>query len=479
MGSVQLFNILISGIRNKVISMLLGPAGMGIVGLLTSTSSTITGFTNCGLTISAMKNIAVAYKEEDLDTLGKVIFVVKRLVWCTGLLATIICIILSKQLSVWAFGNDDFMISFCCLSISLLFTQLTSGNQMIIKGCRQIKMYAKANVIGNFISLFITIPLYLIWGVNAIVPVLILLSISTATVSYYYQKKLLIKEIKVDTDEFKKISNDILKVGVAIAAAEVFPIISSYYIRVFMSENGGVELVGFFSAGFAILNGYVGMIFSAMSSDFVPRLSAVIDNNRSCEETINNQIRISTMILLPILTLFIIFSKTIVWILYTSDFYPITKMIMLGAIGSFIQSADWAMGCLFVPKRDTKVYFGLSIWSLVKYLTLNIVCYNVWGLPGFGVAMIINHFLAILLMHFYMEYRYGIKYAKDVLIYLLSGCIYFSILIVVNTLYEGELFILTIVNFIAVILVSIVAFKKLDQYMDLKKLLSTKLLKNK
>lgn len=479
LGSVQLFNILIGVVRNKVVSMLLGPAGMGIVGLLTSTSSTITGFTNCGLTISAMKNIAVAYKDEDLDTLGKVIYVVKKLIWCTGLLATIICIILSKQLSIWAFGNDDFTISFCCLSISLLFTQLTAGNQMIIKGCRQIKMYAKANVLGNFLSLFITIPLYFIWGVNAIVPVLILLSLSTFVVSYYYQKKLLIKEVKVDTPEFKKISSDILKIGVAIAAAEVFPIMSSYYIRVFMSENGGVELVGLFSAGFAILNGYVGMIFSAMSSDFVPRLSAVIDDNKACEETVNNQIRISTMILLPILTVFIIFSKTIVWILYSPDFYPITKMIMFGAIGSFIQSADWAMGCLFVPKRDTKVYFGLSIWSLIKYLAVNILCYKAWGLPGFGIAMIINHLLAILLEYFYMKYRYNIKYAKDVLLYLLAGCLYFLVLIFVNSEFEHNTFLLIPINSILAIVISIFAFKKLDQYMGLKNIIKSRILKKK
>ena len=398
---------------------------MGIVGLLTSTSSTITGFTNCGLTLSAMKNIAVAYKQDNRDQLGKVLYVVKRLLWCTGLLATVLCALFCKQLSLLAFGNDDFKWSFCFLSISLLLTQLTAGNQMIIKGCRQVKMYAKANIVGNLISLFITIPLYFIWGVNAIVPVLILLSLSTFIVSYYYQRKLLISEVKVDSQEFKSISSDILKIGIAIAAAEVFPLISSYYIRIFMSENGGVELVGFFSAGFAILNGYVGMIFSAMSSDFVPRLSAVIDDNKSCEDVINNQIRISAMILLPILTVFIIFSKLLVYILYSSEFYPITTMIMWGAIGSFLQSADWAMGCLFVPKRDTKVYFILSVWSLIKYLLVNILCYNAWGLAGFGIAMIINHALAILLDSIYMKYKYNIKYSRDVLLYLLMGLVFF------------------------------------------------------
>ena len=477
LGGVQLFNILIGVARNKVVSILLGPSGMGIVGLLTSTSSTITGFTNCGLTISAMKNIAVAYKEDNRDQLGKVLYVVKRLLWCTGLFATALCALFCKQLSLLAFGNEDFKWNFCFLSVSLLLTQLTAGNQMIIKGCRQVKMYAKANIVGNLISLFITIPLYFIWGVNAIVPVLTLLSLSTFIVSYYYQRKLLISEVKVDSLEFKSISSDILKIGVAIAAAEVFPILSSYYIRIFMSENGGVELVGLFSAGFAILNGYVGMIFSAMSSDFVPRLSAVINDNRACEDVINNQIRISTMILLPILAVFIIFSKIIVYILYSSEFYPITAMIMWGAIGSFLQSADWAMGCLFVPKRDTKVYFGLSVWSLIKYLLVNILCYKAWGLAGFGIAMIINHAIAILIDALYMKYKYDIKYSRDVLLYLLMGIAFFIALIYINTSYSSKFTIIIPFDLIAVIAISIFSYKKLDQYMDLKQIIQTRILK--
>ena len=441
LGGVQLFNILIGVVRNKIVSILLGPAGMGIVGLLTSSTSTITGFTNCGLTISAMKNIAVAYKNEDMDELGRVLYVVKRLLWCTGILATFLCVLLCKQLSIWAFGNEDFKYSFCFLSVSLLFTQLTAGNQMIIKGCRQIRMYAKANIIGNFLSLFITVPLYFIWGINAIVPVLILLSLSTFLVSYYYQRKLLIKEEKVDTQEFKKVSSDILK------------------------------------AGFAILNGYVGMIFTAMSSDFIPRLSAVINDNKACEDTVNNQIRVSVMILLPILTLFVIFSKLIVGILYTSEFYPITEMIMWGAIGMFLKSTDWSMGCLFVPKRETKVYLALSIWAFVKYLLVNILCYKVWGLAGFGVALVFNHSLAILVNAIYFNYKYKINYSKDVLLYTILGCLYFGLLIATNNYLDLQKTFIALLDIFFVSVVSVFSIKKLDQYMDIINLVKNRFLK--
>ncbi len=59
-GGVQIFNIFIQIIRSKVVATLLGPAGMGIMGLLNSTIDIIGKSTNFGLGLSAVKNIAAA-----------------------------------------------------------------------------------------------------------------------------------------------------------------------------------------------------------------------------------------------------------------------------------------------------------------------------------------------------------------------------------------------------------------------------------
>ncbi len=44
-GGVQVFNIIISILRAKFIAVIIGPVGMGIFGLLTSTLSLITSLT--------------------------------------------------------------------------------------------------------------------------------------------------------------------------------------------------------------------------------------------------------------------------------------------------------------------------------------------------------------------------------------------------------------------------------------------------
>ena len=53
-GGVQFFQIIISVIRSKFVAILLGPAGMGVVGLLTATTGLVAGLTNFGLGTSAV-----------------------------------------------------------------------------------------------------------------------------------------------------------------------------------------------------------------------------------------------------------------------------------------------------------------------------------------------------------------------------------------------------------------------------------------
>jgi O-antigen/teichoic acid export membrane protein len=64
-GGVQVFNILITIVRSKVIAILLGPTGMGVVGLLTSTTALVGSMTNFGLETSAVKSVAEAYSTSD------------------------------------------------------------------------------------------------------------------------------------------------------------------------------------------------------------------------------------------------------------------------------------------------------------------------------------------------------------------------------------------------------------------------------
>ena len=474
LGSVQLFNILIAVVRNKCISILLGPVGMGIMGLLTSATGTIAGFTNLGITYSAIKNIASAYEKGDYTTLGKVLYVLQRCIWITGLLGAIICLLLCRQLSQWTFGNTDFTISFALLSISLFLTQLTNGNLLILKGCRNINYYAKANVWGNFLSLFITVPLYFWLGIDAIVPALILFSISTFLCAYFYRSRLRLVQIRTERGEFKEISKDILIAGIAFSAAEFFPLIASFYIRTFISNNGGLTDVGLFSAGFAILNGYVGMIFTAMSTDYIPRLSAVSDDDHQLELVINQQIEMSILLLFPLIVLFVIFGKLMILILYSSQFYPMIEMIYWGGLGMLFKVPNWCFGCILIPKRESKAYFYFSILSALFYLGMNMLLYSVWGIKGLGISFLLSHIFDASVSYWYINRKYQINYKIKTILELLG----MGVVIVTVIIFQSSQLVTWIIytlDFCVCILAGLYSYNRLNSLMDLTSFIKSKL----
>ena len=170
-GGVQVFNIVISIIKSKFVAMLIGPAGMGIAGLLTSTTQFITSLTNFGLGVSSVKNVAAAASTGDEARVSTIVTVLRRLVWFTGLLGMIVTFALAPVLSRTTFGNSDYTFAFMWISVTLLFQQITSGQMVVLQGLRKLNYLAKSNMTGSILGLFISVPVYYIWRLDGIVPV--------------------------------------------------------------------------------------------------------------------------------------------------------------------------------------------------------------------------------------------------------------------------------------------------------------------
>jgi len=107
-GGVQVFQIIIQIIRSKFIAILLGPIGMGIAGLLTTTTNFIGVLADFGLGTSAVKDIAAAHGTGNETRISTVATVLRRLVWITGILGTLVTLILSPWLSQLTFGNHNY-----------------------------------------------------------------------------------------------------------------------------------------------------------------------------------------------------------------------------------------------------------------------------------------------------------------------------------------------------------------------------------
>jgi O-antigen/teichoic acid export membrane protein len=395
-GGVQVFNVLISIIRSKFIAVLLGTTGMGITGLLTSTTGLISALTNFGLATSAVKNVAAAYGTGNRTRIAIIITVLRRWVWVTGLLGMIVTIVIAPLLSRLTFGNNEYSFPFIWISVSLLMVQLSNGQMILLQGMRKLKYLAKANLSGSILGLIITVPLYYLFGIKGIVPAIIVTSLITLACSWYFTRKIEIEKVIVSNSRTFAEGKEMLTMGFMISLSSLITIGASYIVRIFISNYGGVDQVGLYNAGFAIINSYVGLIFTAMGTDYYPRLSAVAHSNDECRRMINQQAEIAILIMAPIIILFFVFIHWIVIILYSTKFASVNQMILWAALGMLFKAMSWAIAFIFLAKGASRLFFWNELIANVYMLALNMIGYYYYGLTGLGFSFLIGYFIYLI-----------------------------------------------------------------------------------
>ncbi|MCZ2085287.1 MAG: O-antigen translocase [Flavobacteriales bacterium] len=412
-GGVQVFNIIIQLIRSKVVAVLLGPTGMGIMGLLQTTVSLVSSATNLGLGTSAVRDISEANTSNDSNRVGSTVAVMRKLVWVTGLVGMIVTIALSPLLSKLTFGNYDYTVGFVVLSVTLLLNQLTSGQGVILQGLRQLTWLAKANVYGSVCGLLISLPLYYLYGPDGIVPAIVLSALALLGIQYAFAKQVKITALRISFKEALYQGKGMMKLGFMLSLSGLITVAASYLVRIYISHTGGVADVGLYSAGFAIIGTYVGLVFSAMGTDYYPRLASVSQSNEESKTVINQQAEIAILIMAPIIMIFLVFIKWVVVLLYSQQFAPVNDMILYAALGMFFKAASWAVTFLFLAKGAGKLFFWNELLTNIYLTLLNVVGYKYWGLTGLGISFLISYILYFVQVYLITLFKYEFSFSKE------------------------------------------------------------------
>ncbi|MBO5720678.1 MAG: oligosaccharide flippase family protein [Bacteroidales bacterium] len=288
-GGVQVINMLCSLIRNKLIALLLGAEGVGLIGLYNSAIEMVSSLTTFGLRQSSVRDVAVANKKGK-EALKQISGVVRKLSLVLGLLGAIIFIGSAPLLSRITFGTESNLWGFVILSAALLFNSLASGEQAILQGSEKLKIFAKSTVYGSIFSLLVSIPLYYYLRMYGIVPSLLAASFFTFIFNYNATKKLKQQSQKVTIRTAIKEGSPMLKLGIYMTIGGFMTTLLNYILIAWLNRYASIEEVGYYQAGFTLVTRYVGLIFVAMSTEYYPRLASVQHDREQMSTQVSRQL---------------------------------------------------------------------------------------------------------------------------------------------------------------------------------------------
>lgn len=458
-GTSQLVNIALGIIRSKITALLIGTAGVGLIGLYQSVIDLSRSATGLGLDTGATKQIATA--NEDVT---ETIYTVNAWYLLTAALGALLCVILSSQLSIWTFGTADYSLRISILAIAVLFITLTAGIISCFQGLRKISYMAWTASLGSFLSLVVAIPFYYFFRLDGIIWAFIGASLSTFLVSLFFYRKLKIKFQLIPLSKLWQNGQEMIRLGVYIVIAGVISTGSLYIVRSYISRVDGVDHVGLFQAAWLTTFLISGIILRSTNSDFFPKLCSLIDQKLQVRRFVNQQTHILLLIISPLTIGIFTFGEYVIYILYSSDFMVATPTFRWHIIGIFLKMLSTPIATVLLAKNKGRLHLLCETLFWTVYLAACLLLYSSLGLQATGVAYVVAYITYLPTVLLVSNRISGTKWDTPIVLVLFIDLILLCLLLVVSIFY-GQYTLL--VGFIAFAATLFYSLSKLRSLIDL------------
>ena len=415
-GSVQILNILIGLVRNKLVALILGPAGMGLISLYNSTTTLISNATSFGLSMSGVKTVSQEFNSNVCSTrLRETVKLIRSLSLLFAFFGTLVCILLCNLLSYFTFGDHSHAWEFVALSPMIGIMAITTGEMAILKSVRKLKQIAAISLFNVAAAVVISIPLFYLYGLQGIIPSFLLLAFIQLVFTIRHSYRIFPFRFSFNMRVLSR-GGKMLRLGIAFILASLFGSGADFIIRLFINNIGSLDTVGLYNAGYMITMVYGGLVFSAMETDYFPRLSSVPANEYVERNNVaNRQVEISLLLISPMLTIFIIFLPIIIPLLFSCKFNAILPMVQITVLAMYLRALKLPLAYVPLALGDSRTYLIVEGSYAVILTTLMYFLFSKFSLVGAGYALLATGSIEFFIIYLFCYKKYSYKVSKNVM----------------------------------------------------------------
>lgn len=408
-GSAQVVNILISIVRIKMLAVLLGPGGVGLLSIYTSFQSMVTQGAGLGIGSSGVREIAAARDEEaTLSRVRRVLFAAHLL---QGALAMLAVWLLREQIATSLFGDAARATEVGLIGIAILFSLLATAQTTLLQGMRRIGDLGYVTVIGSFVGTFAGLIAVWTQGESGLIWLLLVQPLAAVLVALHYTRRLpkptAVRPTLVDTWEIWK---PMAKLGAAFMLGGLATSATLLLVRAQITQELGLDAAGHFAAAWGITMTYVGFLLGAMTVDYYPRLTEVIKDQGAAVRLMNDQAQLGLAIGGPVLLLLIGMAPWVITLLYSAEFGPAVSLLQWQTVGNVFKLASWALAFAIVASARAKTFFFTELIFNVIFLCIVLVLLPRVGLDVTGYAFLLGYLVYLTIIYLLVRHLYGFRW---------------------------------------------------------------------
>ena len=376
--------MLCSIVRAKLISVWIGPAGVGLFAIFNHALDMVSQTAQLSIRQSSVRTLSAASPSQQPSVISSIRW------WCAilGLGGAAAMLAASPWLSIFSFGTTAWWWAFAALSVAVLGQVYVAGEQAIFQGRQQLKALARSAMWAVVAATALSAPMYYLMGIDSVVPTIILFPLCAVIAT---------RALRCDPQPRLRQSHranyaagkEYMRLGLVMSISTIVSASVSYVFLSYLNSKSSEEVTGYYQAGYTILSQYVGVIFAALAMEYYPRLSAIAHAPGRMSVAVSHEISLILCVLTPMIVVFEACAVPVVHILYSSDYSATVPYITIGIGGAVFRAISYCMSFVIVARGDGRMYIATEASSALIFLGLSILLYSRAGLQGLGWAHVL------------------------------------------------------------------------------------------
>lgn len=388
-GAAQVINIAVGLVKMKVVAVLLGPAGLGLIGLYLSLMQAASSIAAMGLGNVGTRQIAEAQAEGGDLAVGRTR---RALFWGTMALALIGAVLFwlaSGWIARVLFVDESRAKDVAWLSLGVALTVAAGSQGALLTGLRRIGDLARISVGAGVLGAALGVLTLWFWGAQGLIAMILIAPVVTFLLGHLYVARLGPPAgPPIGLPEMSREWQAMVTLGFAFMLSGLVTTLGHLAARTLVQRELGSEALGQFQAAWAIGMTYLGFVLSAMATDYYPRLTAAIGDHKAATRLVNEQTEVALLLCAPVLLAVLSLAPWVIHLLYTAEFGPAVEILRWQLLGDILKVMSWPLSFVLLASGAGKTFvltesLGMGIFVLVVLIGLPLV-----GVTATGVAFL-------------------------------------------------------------------------------------------
>ena len=342
-GGSSLVNVAIGLLRNKVAALILGPAGIGLVGLFHNLMQTGAALAAFGIGNVGTRQLAEAAENEQAQAVARRALATAAM--ALAVLGGLLMFLARRPIAELVLGRADWADTVGWLSMGLALLVGTVAQNGLLTGLRRLGDLARVSVASAIVGTAAGLAVLLVWREQGLLAFVLVFPLATFLVGAYFVRRLpRAGAPRPRLGELVPQWRTLARLGLAFTVGALVGTAGQLAVRSLVGRRLGPESLGLFQAAWTISMNYIGFILTAMAADYYPRLTAAMRDPREAVQRVNGQAEVALLLAGPVLVGTVALAPWIVQLLYSTDFVAAAALLRWQIAGDLIKIACWPLG---------------------------------------------------------------------------------------------------------------------------------------